>query len=486
MRSFQRAGLRPVKPPPGVQILPLLEMFSIKYDALSGLLLPKSRFCIRGDKEKSEDGRKVGLYSPVVSSDVIRTLFCIVVLFALKIRQMDIRTAFLNGSTPKTYYVQLPLGHPLRKRGYVWASDVSVYGLRDSPFYWYQRLTSEFEKYGLKKFVLDGCVFTSSKLTVIVYVDDLLYVSKDERELDTFEAFLERVFSVKKTSNVQKFVGFEVRKNKSGSITLHGERMITDLAKKWQVIGCKKREVPYVYGTQFYPNDEPCDRKLYLSLVGSLSFLGGLCRPDIGFSVHVLTRHNHSPTKKLFKMARNVLCYLYHTRKEGLCYERNAPNGGVSLDLVAYSDADHGNSLVNRKSVSGHVLELCGNVIDYSVKKQSCVAKSSFAAEYVALATSVEKTLFIYQLLKFLKFKLKAPPKMLCDNRSTIKSFSSQEVTKRSRYIDIEYHYSKDKFQKRKMRLFYVDTKDNVADLLTKLVRPDIFKRLKRRLVRQA
>ena len=212
MSSFQRAGLRPVKPPPGVQILPLLEMFSIKYDALSGLLLPKSRFCIRGDKEKSEDGRKVGLYSPVVSTDVIRTLFCIVVLFALKIRQMDIRTAFLNGSTPKTYYVQLPLGHPLRKRGYVWASDVSVYGLRDSPFYWYQRLTSEFEKYGLKKFVLDGCVFTSSKLTVIVYVDDLLYVSKDERELDKFEAFLERVFSEKKTSNVQKFVGFEVRK----------------------------------------------------------------------------------------------------------------------------------------------------------------------------------------------------------------------------------------------------------------------------------
>ena len=84
---------------------------------------------------------------------------------------------------------------------------------------------------------------------------------------------------------------------------------------------------------------------------------------------------------------------MYHTRKKGLCYERNAPNGGVSLDLVAYSDADHGNSLVNRKSVSGHVLELCGNVIDYSVKKQSCVAKSSFAAEY-ALATSVEKTLF--------------------------------------------------------------------------------------------
>ena len=74
--------------------------------------------------------------------------------------------------------------------------------------------------------------------------------------------------------------------------------------------------------------------------------------------------------------------------------------------------------------------------------------------------------------------KQAAPPRIYCDNQSTIDAYKAVETTKRGRYIDVNYHCVRLEFLKSKISLNYVNTKENIADLLTKLLPHEVFQRL--------
>ena len=275
-----------------------------------------------------------------------------------------------------------------------------MYGLRDSPHFWHKKLKTTLLSLGFKCFVLDSCVFVHHNLWVVTYVDDLLYFSNDEAILDSFEKLLEEEFNLRKSDDVRKYVGFELKTFDNGSVKLHCEGMISALAKKFQMDKCKFRDIPIAAGTQMIETtDVPLDNRTeYLSLVGSLVYIANLARPDISFSVHLLAKQNAKPSKRHMSIARDVLGYLWHSRSKGLVFHRGQlVNGGEDkkkLSLIGCSDADYANDRSNCKSVSGGVIFLEGMIVDYFCKKQAHVSRSTMEAEFIALSALTEKLLF--------------------------------------------------------------------------------------------
>ena len=215
-------------------------------------------------------------------------------------------------------------------------------------------------------------------------------------------------------------------------------------------------------------------------MVGSLVYIANLARPDISFSVHLLAKQNAKPCKRHMAIARDVLGYLWHSKSKGLVFHRSqSVNGGEftkKLTLVGFSDADYANDRSNCKSVSGAVICLENMVIDYCCRKQAHVSRSTMESEFIALSCLTEKLLFYKELLCFLKCDLGAIT-MYCDNQSTIEAYGNESTTKRSRYIDVSYHFVKLEAIRSGLRILYVKSEANVADLLTKIPKPELFKK---------
>ena len=138
------------------------------------------------------------------------------------------------------------------------------------------------------------------------------------------------------------------------------------------------------------------------------------------------------------------------------------------MALIGYSDSDWGSS-PDRKSVSGFCYQLAANnsFISWKTKKQPTVALSSCEAEYMSMTYAMQEGLFIRQLLHDLNYPdLKIS--LLVDNKGAIELGRNPVHHKRSKHIDIRFHFLRQKVQDGILVLNHVASNENYADLFTK------------------
>ena len=144
---------------------------------------------------------------------------------------------------------------------------------------------------------------------------------------------------------------------------------------------------------------EECEPSIkYRNLIGALLYVSSGTRPEISHSVNYLSRFQNCYTETHWKYALRILKYLYLTKGLSLQYKRNK-----NCELIdCYVDADLAGDNVDRKSTSGYVTRVFGNVIDWKLRKQKCVTKALTSAEYVALSEAVSEVKFIKEYKIFL------------------------------------------------------------------------------------
>ena len=318
----------------------------------------------------------------------------------------------------------------------------------------------------------------------MICVDDVLYASAEEQQLIRFEKYLKRTFKIKVTDTVTKYVGFEVRERQR-DMTVHCKSYITALCKKFELLHAKKRYTPAVKGMLIEDEYSPIlpDRTKFLSILGGLSYITNVARPDVAYVTNYLARCSAQPRMNQLKLAKRVLTYLYTTRNWGLKYDRKRPE--KKLRVHAYCDADWASEKVDRKSITGYVVYVDDCVVTYKSKKQPVVAQSSFEAEFIALCHTATTLKFVKNVLTFLGYRLKLPMVIYADNQTAIRAFKARQPTIKSKHIDVRFHKMKNAIKKREMRIKYTSTDKNVADLLTKVPHGGQFGRLVQELVRE-
>ena len=145
--------------------------------------------------------------------------------------------------------------------------------------------------------------------------------------------------------------------------------------------------------------DACVDQQLYQSAVGSLLYLSIATRPDITYAVSNVAKFCAKPTKQHWVAVKRIFRYLRGTQTHGLLYSKSDSD----KRCVGFSDADWGGDLDDRKSTSGYVFRIGGTAISWRSKKQPCVALSTAEAEYIALASATQESLWLQQLLADLK-----------------------------------------------------------------------------------
>ena len=173
-------------------------------------------------------------------------------------------------------------------------------------------------------------------------------------------------------------------------------------------------------------------------------------------------------------MAKRLVAYLHSTED----YYMQYPTQQGELLLTGYCDSDWGSDKEDRRSTGGYVFMLNGTPVSWSARKQKTVALSSTEAEYMALTAATKEATWLRHLLKDLGYEQPGPTVIYEDNQGTIAIAQNPCHHKRTKHIDIQYHFTREKIEAGEVTLEYIATEEQVADLFTKALPRDWFQSL--------
>src|SRR5271163_3702934 len=118
----------------------------------------------------------------------------------------------------------------------------------------------------------------------------------------------------------------------------------------------------------------------------------------------------------------------------------------------------------------GYIFYLSGGAISWSSKRQATVALSSTEAEYMALSQATREAIWLRTLLAELNYTQEHATTLFEDNQSAIALTKNPIHHARSKHIDIQHHFIREKIKSNKIEVSYMPTDDMIADALTKLL----------------
>ena len=318
----------------------------------------------------------------------------------------------------------------------------------------------------MQKSTSDHSVFFRSTKTglilLVVYVDDIVITGSDSAGITSLKSFLQTQFQTKDLGLLKYFLGIEVSRCKRG-IFLSQRKYVLDLLKETGKLGAKPCSAPMTPNLQLSIDGELFDDpEMYRRLVGKLNYLI-VTRPDIAYSVSVLSQFMSSPIVIHWETLGQILCYLKGNPGRGLLYSNHR-----HLNIECFSDADWAGSKVDRRSTSGYCVFVGGNLISWRSKKQNVVSRSSAESEYGAMVQSAYEIIWIRQLLEEIGFKSSLPAKLWCDNQAALHIASNPVFHERTKHIEIDCHFIREKIQQGVISTEHVKTSEQLGDIFTK------------------
>ncbi|MBW0589256.1 hypothetical protein O181_128971 [Austropuccinia psidii MF-1] len=200
------------------------------------------------------------------------------------------------------------------------------------------------------------------------------------------------------------------------------------------------------------------DATPFRSVIGSLAYLVSGTWPDLAFAVNYLARHSMAPTATHWTILDHLVGYLLKTRGHGITLRP----GSCSLNL--WSNAGWGGEM--ERSQSGFILKLGEVPILWGSKRQTVVALSTCAAEYIALS---DLTQHLVQAVNQLTQLAQDFKKMIfCDNQAAVQVSIDNLSRKRMQYLDRAFFFVNDMICKHGVVVKWVTTQEMRADALTK------------------
>lgn len=418
------------------------------------------------------------VYAPVARWDTIRILLAVAAQRGWCVYQLDVKSAFLYGELKEEVYIDQPEGFVKKgEEDKVYRLKKALYGLKQAPRAWFSRIEGYFKKEGFQKSNYDHTLFLKKNgdklLVVSLYVDDLIYTGNDEHLCIEFKLSMQKEFEMTDLGKMKFFLGVEVHQSKDG-IHLCQKKYAKEVLERFNMWNCNAVKNPIVPGTVLSKEGrKDADATMYKQLIGCLMYLT-VTRPDLMFVVCLISRYMAEPKEEHMMIAKRVLRYLKGTLELGVFYRRS-----TDARLLGYTDSDYARDVNDRKSTSGYVFLLNGAAICWSSRKQGIVTLSSTEAEYVAATACACHCVWLKGILKELGVKDCNCIDIMCDNSSAIKLSRNPVMHRRTKHIDVRYHYLRNLSSEGAVKLAFCRTNDQVADIMTKPVKLDQFVKLR-------
>jgi hypothetical protein len=462
-------------------------VFRIKHNADGSIERFKARLVAKGFAQRpGQDYFET--FASTMRHTTIRTVLALAAIEDLELRSVDISHAFTNSDVDAEIYMTQPEGFEQNGSKYVCRLNKSLYGLKQSPRLWGEKLAEVLLSMGFKKTYSDASLFIydrdNIKVIVPVFVDDITLASKSVETLDSFVAEMSKHFKLRDLGPTSFLLGIGITRDRENrKLHLSQKQYIVNKLEEFQMADCKPVGTPIVPGhnlsSQHSPQTPEKKQEMndipYINAVGSLMYLAIMTRPDIAYAVGVLARFNSNPGMAHWKAVKHVFRYLKGTMDLKLEY---GPDGELGKErFLTYCDADHGGDIDRRKSTSGYMVKVGSGVVSWSSKLQPIVTLSTTEAEYVAAVAAGKEICWMQQLMKELGFISSAPSTLHIDNQSAMSVAKNPEHHGRMKHLDLAYYWLRDKVVEKRIHVVHLPTEEMPADLLTKaLPKPQVGK----------
>lgn len=480
MKSHQKNGTWTLcKLPEGKRAVSCKWVFRIKRGEDGGVDRYKARLVARGFSQRFGYDY-TDTYAPVARLDTVRTVLAVANQERLEDHQMDVKTAFLNGRLREEIYMTTPESVEGRPDG-VCRLNRALYGLKQASRAWNERFHELVTKLGFLRSENDRCLYVGeegeSKLFLLLYVDDILIIGRNLKDIVKVKKHLAAEFEMSDLGQVGNFLGMRIERDIQNRVLRITQRTyLESLLRRFGMEECKPVATPMECrlklkrGMETERTTQP-----YRELIGCLAYVAQSSRPDLCAAVNLLSQYQSCPTNEHWGYVKRILRYVKGTLDIGLEFR-----GGERVEaLVAYSDADWGNDENDRRSISGSVLRVFGGTVMWLTRKQQTVALSSTEAEFVALCTAACEGIWLRRLLSDLGVTVEGAVTYYEDNQSCIRVAEEPKDSRRLKHVDIKYDFIRELVQDGRIAISYMPTEKQLADIMTKGLPAGAFGRLR-------
>jgi len=359
MRALKKNDTWELVPmPKGVNPMGCRWVYNLKYNADGSLERYKARLVAKGYTQ-TYGIDYLETFAPIAKMTMVRILLSLADFYGWQLYQLDVKNAFLHGDLEEEVFMEQPLGFKEGHKGEVCKLKKALYGLKQSPRAWFDRFSKAIKLMGYQQSRGDHTLFfkhsKEGKLTVLlVYVDDIIVTGSNLEEQQALKGNLAQNFEIKDLESLKYFLGIEVAYSKEG-IFLSQRKYILDLLKETGLLGGKGVCTPVEPNARLSEDNDspPVDRGRYQRLVGRLIYLSHT-RPDITYSVSLVSQFMHCPTESHMQAVRRILCYLKTTPGKRVIFKI----GGDSLEVQGYTDVDYAGLRMDRRSTTDYCMFL--------------------------------------------------------------------------------------------------------------------------------
>jgi hypothetical protein len=273
------------------------------------------------------------------------------------------------------------------------------------------------------------------------------------------------------------FLGLQICQINQG-IFISQTKYIREMLKRFGMEDCKPVITPMQTSCKLRKDDDSksTDQRQYMSMIGNLLYMT-TSRPYVMQAVGQVARFQATPKESHVLAVKRIFKYLKGIEEFGLWYPK-----GKYLSLIAYTDVDWAGFIDDQRSISGATFYLGECLVSWLSKKQSSVSLSIAEAEYIAKTTCCTQVLWMKQTLTDIKVEYDEPIPIYCDNTSAISISKNPVMHSKMKHIPIKYHFLQEQVVEKNIKVEYVGTKEQVADIFTKPLPWEAFEYLHQRL----
>ncbi|CAI7875328.1 unnamed protein product [Closterium sp. NIES-53] len=304
---------------------------------------------------------------------------------------------------------------------------------------------------------------------VLVYVNDLVFATNDIEALALVKAKLQERHTCTDLGELRSYLGLQITRDRARrTTTLTQSHMVHQVLQRFGFQFSSQNPTPLSTGHSLSapPSDESVEPSgPYPELVGCLMYLMTCKRPDLAYPLSLLARYvapgRHR--KVHWDAAKRVLRYLCSTSGMGLVL------GGQGLVvLTKHSDASWADDQATQRLSQGYTFSLRSGSFSWRSTRSSSVLGSSCEAEIYAGAMAAQELRWLTYLLTDFGERPRSPPVVYVDNKAMLALCHEQRLEHRTKHIALRYFLARELQQRRQLRLSYVASRANTADVFTK------------------
>ncbi|CAI7873924.1 unnamed protein product [Closterium sp. NIES-53] len=421
-------------PPPGANIVSGMWIFRVKRPPGSPPVF-KARYVARGFSQR-QGVDYFHTFSPTPKMTTLRVLLHLAAQRDYELHSLDFSTAFLQGSLHEEIWLRRPPGFtgsfpPCTQ----WSLRRPVYGLRQAPREWHDTLRTTLAALGFAPSTADPSLFlrTDTSLPpfyILVYVDDLVFATADTAGLAHVKSELQKRHTCTDLGELRSYLGLQITRDRAQrTITLTQSHMVQQVLQRFDFTYSSPQATPLStrHSLSALPSDESVEPSgSYPELVGCLITSG-----------------------------------------MGLVLGGRRP-----VVLTGHADASWADDQATQRSSQGYTFSLGSGSVSWRSTRSSSVLSSSCEAEIYMGAMAAQELRWLTYLLTDLGEPPRSSPVLYVDNKAMLALCREHRLEHRTRHIALRYFLARELQQRGQLRLAYVASQANTADIFTKALPP--------------